>query len=162
MHFAGFIQHEQIAAYYALADVMVFPTLGDPHGLVVEEAMIAGLPVICSAAAGDIAARLPSGEAGLIVAPDDRRALTTAMRELAVDRARRLAMGARAQELAGERDHARYAAEFESFVTNTLARGARNSPFAQLARAAGWTLVLAGRKNLAEKRFDASSRSAER
>jgi glycosyltransferase involved in cell wall biosynthesis len=32
--FAGFVQPGVLPDYYALADVMVFATLGDPHGLV--------------------------------------------------------------------------------------------------------------------------------
>ena len=37
---------------YRSADVMVFPTLEDPWGLVASEAMLAGLPVLCSQYAG--------------------------------------------------------------------------------------------------------------
>jgi len=47
--------------------MVVFPALSDPHGLVVEEAMAAGLPVISSKAAGDISMRLPDGEAGYLM-----------------------------------------------------------------------------------------------
>ena len=44
--FTGFLQKPDLPHYYALADVFVFPTLGDPYGLVVDEAMACGLPVI--------------------------------------------------------------------------------------------------------------------
>jgi len=37
---------------YRSADVLVFPTLEDPWGLVANEAMLAGLPVLCSKYAG--------------------------------------------------------------------------------------------------------------
>ena len=37
---------------YRSADVLVFPTLEDPWGLVASEAMLAGLPVLCSQYAG--------------------------------------------------------------------------------------------------------------
>ena len=52
----GFVQPAELPGWYALADCLVFPTHGDPNGLVVEEALAAGLPVIVSDAAGDIAA----------------------------------------------------------------------------------------------------------
>ena len=57
--FAGFVQPRELPDYYALADALVFPTLGDPHGLVGEEAMAANLPVICTEAGGDIRRRVP-------------------------------------------------------------------------------------------------------
>jgi glycosyltransferase involved in cell wall biosynthesis len=143
--FAGFIQSREIAAYYGLADAMVFPTLGDPHGLVVEEAMVAGLPVICATAAGDIAVRLPDGEAGFLVAPGDTAALERSMLALADDAPRRHAMGARARAVASSRDHARYAADFEAFIDSTLSLPRRRSPAAMLACAAGRGLALAAR-----------------
>jgi UDP-glucose:(heptosyl)LPS alpha-1,3-glucosyltransferase len=42
----------QIEQYYAAADVFLFPTVYDPFGLVITEAMASGLPVITSRAAG--------------------------------------------------------------------------------------------------------------
>ena len=145
VHFAGFIQASEIADYYGLADAMVFPTLGDPHGLVVEEAMVAGLPVICTTAAGDIAARLPDGECGLLVPPCDRAALQRSMLALADDAPSRRAMGARAAALASARNHARYAEDFEAFITAVLARGPRRTAAAMMARAAGHGIALAAR-----------------
>ncbi len=45
VHFVGFVQPKALPPWYGIADAFVFPTLGDPNGLVVEEAMAAGLPV---------------------------------------------------------------------------------------------------------------------
>jgi glycosyltransferase involved in cell wall biosynthesis len=50
--FAGFVQRDDLAQYYGLADCLVFPTHSDPWGLVVNEAMACGLPVICGESAG--------------------------------------------------------------------------------------------------------------
>ncbi len=47
---AGFHQKAELPRLYAAGDVFVFPTLGDPYGLVVDEAMAAGLPVISTTA----------------------------------------------------------------------------------------------------------------
>jgi glycosyltransferase involved in cell wall biosynthesis len=39
IRFAGFVQKEQLPAYYALCDALMFPTHSDTWGLVVNEAM---------------------------------------------------------------------------------------------------------------------------
>jgi UDP-glucose:(heptosyl)LPS alpha-1,3-glucosyltransferase len=49
--FAGTQRHE-VERFYAAADVFMFPTLYEPFGLVVLEAMACGLPTIVSACAG--------------------------------------------------------------------------------------------------------------
>jgi glycosyltransferase involved in cell wall biosynthesis len=85
IHLAGYSQREELAAYYALADVFVFPTHTDPWGLVVNEAMACGLPVICSDAAGCGADLVESGWNGRIFAAGDVGQLTRAMNELAKD-----------------------------------------------------------------------------
>lgn len=45
-HFVGFKKKEELADYYKAADVLVLPTWSDVWGLVVNEAMSFGLPVI--------------------------------------------------------------------------------------------------------------------
>lgn len=46
--FVPHVDYDQIAKYYASADVLVMPTLEDNWSLVVPEAMACGLPVLCS------------------------------------------------------------------------------------------------------------------
>jgi len=48
--FTGFVP--DISEYYAASDVFVFPTLYEPFGLVITEALASGLPVIVSEFAG--------------------------------------------------------------------------------------------------------------
>jgi glycosyltransferase involved in cell wall biosynthesis len=118
--FTGFIQQAQLPRIYAASDVVVFPTLGDPYGLVVEEAMASRLPVITTTAAGDIDRRLPDGEAGFIIAPADPVGLADRMLRLARDSALQERLGARGDELVGARTHERYAEDFEAFVEAVL------------------------------------------
>ena len=47
-----FIQPKKLAFEYSKHDIFIMPTLSDPWGLVVNEAMAAGLPIICSDKAG--------------------------------------------------------------------------------------------------------------
>lgn len=46
VHFIGFKDSKDLAQYYIAANVFVFPTRGDTWGLVINEAMAYGLPVI--------------------------------------------------------------------------------------------------------------------
>lgn len=48
VHFPGFVQGAALAGLYAAADVFVLPSSTEPWGLVVNEAMHAGLPVVVS------------------------------------------------------------------------------------------------------------------
>jgi glycosyltransferase involved in cell wall biosynthesis len=98
IHFAGFAQRERLPAYYALAEVLVFPTHTDTWGLVVNEAMACGLPVISSAVAGCVADLVESGWNGRVVPAGDVGRLASAMDELARDAELRSLMGQRSRE----------------------------------------------------------------
>lgn len=137
IRFAGFVKRQDLPTYYALADVFVFPTLGDPHGLVVEEAMAAGLPVICSDAAGDIRERVPDGKAGHVVAAADAKVLAGRMHTLAAAPTIRKAMAAETLKLVAHRVHAQYAEDFEAFVAQTLSLPPRKTLASFVAGVAG-------------------------
>ena len=96
VRFAGFVQREELAQYYALADALVLPTYTDPWGLVVNEAMACGLPVILSRAAGCASDLLRDDETGLLIPPRNVEALARAMRLIAEQPEIRASMGARA------------------------------------------------------------------
>ena len=61
---AGFRDKRQLPAIYAAADLFVFPTLGDPYGLVIDEAMACSLPVITTTATGELGLRVVDGVTG--------------------------------------------------------------------------------------------------
>ena len=120
--FAGFRPADDLPEIYAASDVFVFPTLGDPYGLVLDEAMACALPLISSSAAGELNLRIREGRNGLIVPPADPVALAAAMSELAGDRARRLRLGAESRQMVEGRTPARWAEDFETAVHEILMR----------------------------------------
>lgn len=50
--FPGYVVFPEIVQYYKMADVFILPSVHEPWGLVVNEAMIMGLPVIASSDVG--------------------------------------------------------------------------------------------------------------
>lgn len=83
VRFMGFAQREQLAEYYALAQVLILPTHTDPWGLVVNEAMACGLPVILSRMAGCALDLVKENCNGMLVQSSDIEALASAMASLA-------------------------------------------------------------------------------
>lgn len=71
VRFVGGIDYDQIAPYYALADVFVIPTLEDNWSLVVPEAMSCGLPVLCSKYNGCWPELVHDGTNGFVFDPCD-------------------------------------------------------------------------------------------
>lgn len=115
-----FVQQRDLPAVLASADALVFPTRGDPYGLVVDEAMAAGLPVIASTSAGEIRTRVTPEETGLLVEPDDPAGLHAAMRYLQEQPRRAATMGHRAAEAMGERTPERWARQVTDAVRDVL------------------------------------------
>lgn len=93
IHFAGFAQRELLPSYYGLADAFVFPTHSDPWGLVVNEAMACGLPVIATGVAGCAADLVEDNRNGFVIPARDIGSLSVAMDRLARDPGLRLQMG---------------------------------------------------------------------
>jgi glycosyltransferase involved in cell wall biosynthesis len=89
---AGFQQRDSLAVFYALAEAFVLPTHTDPWGLVVNEAMACGLPVICSRAAGCVADLVADRQNGILVNAGDVGDLASALQELMSDRVLRSRM----------------------------------------------------------------------
>jgi glycosyltransferase involved in cell wall biosynthesis len=96
--FAGFVHRDQLASYYALADMFILPSHTEPWGLVVNEAMACGLPVIVSQAAGCAADLVRDGWNGKTIPPGNVRKLGEAMQCLGNDPGLCRQMGLRSSE----------------------------------------------------------------
>jgi phosphatidyl-myo-inositol alpha-mannosyltransferase len=82
----GAVPHDQLPAYHAAADAFVAPALGqESFGIVLVEAMAAGLPVVASDIPG-YREVIRSDVEGLLVRPNDALALASALRRVLTDR----------------------------------------------------------------------------
>ena len=79
VHFVGFKKKEALEEYYRAADLLVLPTKSDVWGLVINEAMAQGLPVITTDRCVAGLELVENGVNGYIVPVDDNEALTTAI-----------------------------------------------------------------------------------
>ncbi len=78
-----FPRHEDLKAALRQYRGFVFPSLAEAHGIVVQEAMMMGLPVICLDWGGP--ARLVTPECGILIPPTGEEAVVDALAE-AMDR----------------------------------------------------------------------------
>ena len=106
VHFLDwFERHEDLKSALRAYRAFVFPSLAEAHGIVVQEAMMMGLPVICLDWGGP--ARLVTPECGVLVPPTDEATvvagLAAAMDRLGEDGdlAARMAEAGRARAIEG-------------------------------------------------------------
>jgi len=85
LRFAGAKTPKELARYYAAADIFVFPSLEDVWGLVVNEAMCFGLPILASRYAGASQALLSDGRIGSIFDPADIDEFASKLRSWAIE-----------------------------------------------------------------------------
>jgi phosphatidyl-myo-inositol alpha-mannosyltransferase len=100
VRFEGRVEHVDLPRYYASADVFCSPARGgESFGMVLVEAMAAGVPVVASDLPG-YRTVLTDGAEGITVPPRNPEALAGALRRLLLDRDLRRRMGARGVQTA--------------------------------------------------------------
>lgn len=89
--FTGFLPFEAVKGYLQKCTILVHPSngLGDAVPTVIKEALASGLPIVASSVAG-IPELLEYGRSGILIPPNDSRTLAAAIRDLLLDRERRL------------------------------------------------------------------------
>jgi len=82
VRFAGFQNQSILPAYFRLSDVFVLPSRHEPWGLIVNESMAAGCPVIVSTDVGSGPDLITNGNEGFIYPVGNVPALTTALTQV--------------------------------------------------------------------------------
>ncbi len=106
IRFIGFRNQSELPPLYDLCDVFVLPSDREPWGLVVNEAMNAGKPVIVSDRVGAGPDLIDDGVNGFVYPARDVAALAARLRQLIDSTEHRIAMGARALERIARLDFA--------------------------------------------------------
>lgn len=85
VQFAGFVQGDALHTYYRNADVLVHPAAFEPWGVVIDEAVAAGLAVVATEVTGAAVELVRHGVNGMIVPPRRVDMLAAALRSVTDD-----------------------------------------------------------------------------
>ena len=112
VHFAGFQNGDELLPYYAFAGCLILPSTREPWGLVVNEAMTSGLPVLVSRNCGCSEDLVVEGENGFAFDPHDRGQLAALMAEMASSGCgARALLGMRSRQIIAEYSPGAFASE---------------------------------------------------
>jgi glycosyltransferase involved in cell wall biosynthesis len=115
--FPGHVTGARKRAFFAMADLYVFPSRHESYGLTLLEALAAGLPAVCLDSAG--ARSVMRKEFGAIVTPGELRA---AIERLLADHTMRAKMGTAAREFAKNEKFSDQAAKLAEIILAVNAR----------------------------------------
>ena len=124
--FVGYVSPEDARLYYAIANVFVLPSITMPSGketwgLVVNEAMNQGLPVIATEAVGAAAGGLvQSGVNGFVVPERDSVALAQAIERVLTDSSLREEMSQNARRIIAGWDNEQMVKGFKQAIDYAL------------------------------------------
>ena len=135
----GFKEYDELPDWYAAAACLIQPSISETWGLVVNEAMAAGLPVLVSNRCGCAPELVREGVNGFTFDPYNVESIAELMHRMAHGNVDRLAMGRASQEIIADWGPERFADGLES-----AARAALAAPLPQpaaLDKALLWALL---------------------
>ncbi len=123
VHFLGIRQIDELPTFYGLASWFILPSISEPWGLVVNEAMASGLPVLVSNRCGCVEDLVQDGVNGLVFSPDSEEAVAAALRQAAeMPREARERMGQASQRHIEQFSPEQYGDRVGAFVRRLLGR----------------------------------------
>lgn len=123
VRFLGFLNQSQLPAAYCAADIFVLPSLFEPFGMVVNEAMLCGLPVAVSDRVGARFDLVRPDENGYVFPAGDIEALAAVLRRILPDVEKRTRMGVAARQRMETWSPQEYVAGMVSAVNLVAKRG---------------------------------------
>lgn len=126
VHFIGFKQIDELPLYYGIADIFVLPSIKEPWGVVVNEAMACGLPVIVTRKVGASADLVRPGKNGFIIRERNVDDLCEALEQLIINPTLRDEMGKMSQKIIANWDYNFSVEQFLLAIEKTYARCVRN------------------------------------
>jgi glycosyltransferase involved in cell wall biosynthesis len=117
----GFKQYEELPSYYAHAGAFIHASTTEQWGLVVNEAMASGLPVLLSNRCGCAADLVREGENGWTFDPTNEEQMAELMLRISSDENQRKTMGEKSREIITEWGPDRFASGISSAVNAALA-----------------------------------------
>lgn len=97
--FPGFFNQSELPRLLGACDIFALPSENEPWGLIINEAMCAGLPILASREIGSVPDLLRDGENGYAFDARDVGALAAALRTLVADPDLRTRMGAASRNI---------------------------------------------------------------
>ncbi|HET6871260.1 MAG TPA: glycosyltransferase family 4 protein [Solirubrobacteraceae bacterium] len=136
--FRGHVSPEELPALYAAADVYALISTYEPFGVAVREAAAAGLPIVCSRAAGAAGDVAVDGRNAILVDPENADEIAAALARLTSDPELRAHMGAESRAIDRETD----GVEVDAFIEAMTAaysprRAGSTSPRSRATEASG-------------------------
>ena len=116
VRFEGFIQPSDLGKYYFSADVMALPSRYETWGLVINEAMVFGLPVVTTSGVGAAGEIVVDKKTGFIIPPDEPAKLAEALGRILSDTSLARQLGENAQRMIAEHSPERSAQGFVDAV----------------------------------------------
>jgi glycosyltransferase involved in cell wall biosynthesis len=132
VHFPGFKQYDDLPVYYGLAEFFVHASTTEQWGLVVNEAMAAGLPVLVSNRCGCARDLVKEGENGYTFDPKDSDQLADLLAKMTRLSQRDSHMGRASRQVIGKWGPRAFGEGLESAAKTALDKPPTSSWFDQL------------------------------
>ena len=120
INFLNFIQKENLPLIFNASDVFIFPSLGDPYGIVIDEAMASKMPVISSHLVGEIKERVINNFNGYIYKGKNINQLTSFILKILRNKKKIKIFGKRSRQLIKNNTPKNYSNQFRNMINKII------------------------------------------